>query len=121
MLIFIATGRLSSRLASSTINPVSGLTSLGKLSGPYPSTGYGGVAVGEGVGVSVSAGVNGLGEGDGVTVGSVTCGGMVATTSSGLGSPVPQAATSNAVNNRIKMFFIRVHSPRSGNQVRIIL
>ena len=68
MFIFIATGRSSSRFEFETVNRVRGLTFLGKSFGPYPSSGYSGVAVGDGVGVSVSAGVNGLGVGDGATV-----------------------------------------------------
>jgi hypothetical protein len=121
MLIFIATGRLSSKLESETVNPVRGLTFLGKFCGPYPSTGYTGVAVGDGVGVSVSEGVNGLGVDDAVIVESVTVSGLVATASTGLGSPFPQAVINHTITNRTDIIFIRIFPPKSETQVEIIL
>ena len=121
MLIFIATGRLSSRLEFETVNPVRGLTFFGKSFGPYPSTGYSGVAVGDGVGVSVSAGVNGLGVGDAVIVGAVTVGGLAAIASTGLGSPLPQEVINQAMTNRTDIFFIRIFPPKIETRVGIIL
>jgi hypothetical protein len=121
MLIFIATGRLSSRLESETANPVRGLTLLGNLFGPYPSTGYIGVAVGVGVGVSVSAGSNGLGVGEAIIVKFMTVGVLVATATTGLGSPLPQAVINQAITNKMDIFFIRKFPPKSETQVGIIL
>ena len=121
MLIFIATGRLSSRLGCETVNPVRGLTFPGKFFGPYPSTGYSGVAVGGGVGVSVSEGVNGLGVDDAAIVDSVTVGGLAAIASTGLGSPLPQAVINQAITNKMDIFFIRKFPPKSETQVGIIL
>ena len=121
MFIFIATGRLSSRLESGTVNPVRGLTLFGNLFGPYPSTGYSGVAVGDGVGVSVSAGVNGLGVDDGVIVDPVTVSGLAAIASTGLGSPLPQAVINQAIMNKSDILFIRKFPPKSETQVEIIL
>ena len=121
MLIFIATGRLSSRLESETVNPVRGLTFLGKFFGPYPSMGYIGVAVGVGVGVSVSAGSNGLGVGEAFAANFMIVGVLAATASTGLGSPLPQADISQAITNTTKNFFIRNYSPISVIRLVIIL
>jgi hypothetical protein len=121
MLIFIATGRLSSRLEYETVNPVRGLTFFGKSFGPYPSTGYSGVAVGDGVGVSVSEGVNGLGVDDAAIVNSLTVGCLVAIASTGLGSPLPQAVINQAITKKMDIFFILNFPPKSETQVGIIL